>query len=137
MAKRKIETVEPFLTFQGRAHDALTLYAEAFPAAKISEKVLYGKDEGGVEGNVRRAVLTIGGQRIRVFDGPVMPGFHFSSAISLYVEINYRGTLDAVAETLGKGGEVIMATDEYPFAERFTWLSDRFGVNWQLAFGVK
>ena len=137
MAKRKIESVVPFLAFQGRAVEALELYAEVFPAAKVSGKVLFGKDEDGIEGTVRQAILTIGGNNIRVLDVPVSPGFHFSSAISLFVEINYPSTLDTVAEKLGKGGQVMMPADEYPFAQRFTWLADRFGVNWQLACGLK
>lgn len=137
MAKRKIESVVPFLTFQGRAQEALDFYTGIFPAAKVTGKVLFGRDEGGIEGNIKQAILTVGGNRLRVFDGPVVPGFHFSSAISLFVEINYRATLDKVAEALGKGGEVMMPLDSYPFADRFTWLSDRFGVNWQLVLGPK
>jgi predicted 3-demethylubiquinone-9 3-methyltransferase (glyoxalase superfamily) len=137
MAKRKIDSVVPFLTFQGRAGEALDLYASAFPAAKVTGKVLYGKNENAVAGTLKQAVLTIGDTRIRLFDGPMAPGFHFSSAISLFVEINYRATLDKVAEVLGAGGEVMMPVNEYPFAERFTWLADRFGVNWQLVYGPR
>lgn len=138
MAKRRIESVTPFITFQGRAQEALDLYVDAFPAAKVTEKLFFGTAEsGGVEGNIKQAVLTIGESRLRIFDGPMVPGFHFSSAISLFVEINYANTVDAVAEKLGAGGEVMMPLDEYPFAERFTWIADRFGVNWQLVCGPR
>ncbi len=28
--------------------------------------------------------------------------------------------------------QVMMALDTYPFARKYTWLADRFGVSWQL-----
>ena len=137
MAKRTIESIVPFLTFQGRAGEALELYADAFPTAKITKKVLYGKSDPGNEGKIQQAILAIGENRIRVFDGPMVPGFHFSSAFSFFVEVNGANKLDAIAEKLGAGGEVKMEAGEYAFAERFTWLADRFGVNWQLIHGPK
>ena len=137
MAKRKIESVTPFITFQGRAQEALDLYVEAFPAAKVTDKIVVGEDEEGIEGTITQAILHLGDSTIRVMDVPTRPGFHFSSAMSLFVEVNYAGTIDTVSEVLAKGGEVFMPPDEYDFAERFTWLSDKFGVNWQLIHGQK
>lgn len=137
MAKRTIESIDPFLTFQGRAEEALELYAAAFPTAKITEKKLYGKDDPGNEGKIQQAVLAIGDNRIRVFDGPMVPGFHFSSAFSFFVQVNGAGKLDAIAEKLVEKGEVKMEAGEYAFAERYTWLVDKFGVNWQLIHGPK
>jgi uncharacterized glyoxalase superfamily protein PhnB len=33
---------------------------------------------------------------------------------------------------LSRDGVVLMSLDRYPFSERFGWVTDRFGVSWQL-----
>ncbi|MGZ3350339.1 MAG: VOC family protein [Xanthobacteraceae bacterium] len=30
------------------------------------------------------------------------------------------------------GGQIFMPLDKYPFSPKFGWLSDKFGVSWQL-----
>lgn len=43
-----------------------------------------------------------------------------------------RERLDEVWSALADGGEVLMPLGEYPFSPRYGWLSDRYGVSWQL-----
>ena len=33
---------------------------------------------------------------------------------------------------LSDGGTVLMALDKYPFSEYYGWVSDKFGVSWQV-----
>ncbi|MEZ5086081.1 MAG: VOC family protein [Tessaracoccus sp.] len=43
-----------------------------------------------------------------------------------------RASLDAAWAALAADGVVRMGLDEYPFAKRYGWVEDRYGVNWQL-----
>lgn len=109
----------PQLMFHGGFDDAVELWREAFPGL-----VLEALGQG-------RACITIAGQALYLFDSPVKHGFGFTPAISLMVETT-AAEVDRTAAILGEGGEVLMPLDAYDFSPRFTWLSDRFGVSWQL-----
>lgn len=43
-----------------------------------------------------------------------------------------RECLDHRKGTLSEGGAVMMPPNNYGFSTKFTWVSDRFGVSWQL-----
>ena len=59
-------------------------------------------------------------------------GFTFTPAMSLFVECESEAELDAAFDRLSDGGKVLMPVGNYGFSSRFGWLSDRFGVSWQL-----
>jgi uncharacterized glyoxalase superfamily protein PhnB len=40
--------------------------------------------------------------------------------------------LERAFEALSAGGKVMMPLGDYGFSKRFGWVSDRFGVSWQL-----
>lgn len=43
-----------------------------------------------------------------------------------------RKHLDALWEKLSDGGKALMDLDKYPFSDRYGWIQDKYGVNWQL-----
>ncbi len=56
----------------------------------------------------------------------------FTPATSLFVDCASEAELDALFARLPDGGEVLMAPANYGFSRKFAWVSDRFGVSWQL-----
>jgi len=42
--------------------------------------------------------------------------------------------VDRLFAALSDQGKTLMPLDAYPFARRFAWVNDRFGVSWQLRF---
>lgn len=127
-----METVTPFLMFQGEAEAAVTFYAELFPGAEILETELWGPGEAGPEGAFKLARISLAGQTLACFDSPTKHAFGFTPAFSLFVTCSSREELDRLAAALTDGGAVMMPADDYGFSPRFAWVSDRFGVSWQL-----
>jgi predicted 3-demethylubiquinone-9 3-methyltransferase (glyoxalase superfamily) len=128
-----MRAVTPFLMFTGQAEEALRFYEKAFYInARIATIERYGAEGPGVAGTVKRAVLELGALEILVMDSPPVHAFGFTPSFSFMVDFDEAEELDLVAGTLAEGGTTLMPSDRYPFAERYTWLTDRFGVSWQL-----
>ena len=52
--------------------------------------------------------------------------------MSLWVDCDNSDEVQRLFERLSDGGFVFMPLDNYGFSTRFGWVSDRFGVTWQL-----
>ncbi len=52
--------------------------------------------------------------------------------MSLFVDCDTADELRRVTSALSEGGEVLMPLGDYGFSREFAWVSDRFGVSWQL-----
>ncbi|MEX0839828.1 MAG: VOC family protein [Parvibaculum sp.] len=124
--------IRPFLMFEGAAEEAMNLYVSLFPGSRIDSINKYGPGEQGAEGTVQLATFTLAGQTVMCIDSPAKHAFTFTPSFSFFVDLETGEELERLAATLGEGGAVLMPLDNYGFSQRFTWLSDRFGVSWQL-----
>jgi predicted 3-demethylubiquinone-9 3-methyltransferase (glyoxalase superfamily) len=128
-----VPQITPFLMFEGRADEAMSLYLSLFPDASVLSVSRYGEGEPGAAGTVRHAVFSLAGQRVQCIDSPVSHGFTFTPAFSLHVTFETEADLDRVYQALSEGGGVLMPLAAYPFSPKYAWLNDRFGVSWQLS----
>ena len=124
--------VRPFLMFQGDGSRALELYVSLFDDAELISVERYGPSGPGAEGGIQKAELVIAGQTLRIFDSPAPHAFSFTPSISLFVDCEDEDEIDRLAAALGEGGQALMPLGSYGFSRKFAWLSDRFGVSWQL-----
>lgn len=125
-------SVHPYLMFQGDAQAAIDLYQAAFPDAVLDVIDRHGEGEGPHEGAFKRGALTIAGQTVMIFDSPPVHGFTFTPSFSLFVTCGSEQELRHLADRLGEGGSIMMPAGDYGFSALFAWVSDRFGVSWQL-----
>ncbi len=125
-------TVAPFLMFEGDAEEAMTFYVSLFEDARVLATSFYGEDGPGEEGVILQARFELCGREYVVIDSPVRHEFSFTPSYSMFAEFDDEDEVEAVYQALSEGGTVLMPYDAYPFAKRFCWLQDRFGVSWQL-----
>ena len=122
------------LMFTGTAEEAMTLYVSLFGDSAVTQIERYGPGEMGPEGTVKLARFTLVGREFLAIDSPVTHAFTFTPSTSLFVECESEAELDAAFARLSEGGGVLMPVGNYGFSSRFGWLTDRFGVSWQLNF---
>jgi predicted 3-demethylubiquinone-9 3-methyltransferase (glyoxalase superfamily) len=118
--------------FDGQAENAMRFYASLFENGQIEKIDHYQAGEQGTKGTIKHATLRLGDQALMCIDSPVKQPFTFTPAISLVVECETEARLDQLFARLSDGGKILMPLDAYPFSTRFGWMTDRFGVSWQL-----
>jgi predicted 3-demethylubiquinone-9 3-methyltransferase (glyoxalase superfamily) len=122
-----------FLMFTGQAEAAMKLYTSLFKQSAIVNITRYGANDTGAEGTVRHATFTLNGQEFMCIDSSDVHAFTFTPSISLYIRCETEDEIDRVFAALSAGGQVLMPLEQYPFSRKFGWLSDKFGVSWQLS----
>jgi Uncharacterized protein conserved in bacteria len=113
-----IGPITPCLWFDGRAREAADFYLAVFPdAARLSEN--------GLTVSMRVADL-----ELTLLDGG--PEFTINPSISFFYNCEGEAEIEELWARLAEGGSVLMPLGSYPFAPRYGWVADRYGVNWQL-----
>jgi predicted 3-demethylubiquinone-9 3-methyltransferase (glyoxalase superfamily) len=127
-----MRAVTTFLMFEGQAEEALRFYTSVFDDGEIVSLTRYDDAGPGTPGTVERAVFSLGGREFMAIDSSVEHAFTFTPSISLFVDCDSEAEVDSLAGALGEGGAVLMPVGAYGFSRRFGWVTDRFGVSWQL-----
>jgi predicted 3-demethylubiquinone-9 3-methyltransferase (glyoxalase superfamily) len=115
--QKKITT---FLTFDNQAEEAMNFYTSLFPNSKILSATRYGDAGPGPKGTLMAGTFELGGQEFTALNGG--PSFSFAQGMSLFVDCETQEEVDELWENLSEGGE----------KGHCGWLTDRFGVSWQI-----
>jgi len=126
--------ISTFLMFEGRAEEAMNFYVSVFDDAEIVSINRYDKGQGGPEGTVMNAVFKLAGGEYMCIDSPAKHGFTFTPAMSLFVQCDSEQQAEELFTKLSDSGAVMMPLGTYPFAKKFGWVEDKFGISWQLSF---
>jgi predicted 3-demethylubiquinone-9 3-methyltransferase (glyoxalase superfamily) len=125
--------ITPHLWFDTQAKEAAELYSKVFPDSQVTNVTTLRDTPSGDCDVVSFTVW--GHDFMAISAGPL---FEINPSISFIVNFDPSSipdaaqVLDRVWEQLGDGGNVLMPLGEYPFSKRYGWISDRYGVSWQL-----
>ena len=89
---------------------------------------------GMVPGKVLNGQLKIKGQTVMFMDLAPEYTTPFSWAISLYVDCDGESEFDGLFSCLSDGGTVMMGPEPIMDLRKVAWVTDRFGVTWQLVW---
>lgn len=119
-----MQKITTFLTFDDQAEEAIDFYTSVFDNSRIVSTTRYGEAGPGPEGSLMSATFELDGQEFIALNGG--PSFSFAQGMSLFVNCETQEEVDELWETLSEGGE------KGPCG----WLTDRYGVSWQIVPGV-
>lgn len=127
-----MQKITTFFMFDAKAEEAMSFYISLFEKSKVLSIARYGPGEVGAEGAVMHAKFSLGGQEFMCIDSNVKQEFTFTPAMSLYVNCETDEEINQLFMKLSQCGKVFMPLSRYPFSEKFAWVSDKYGVSWQL-----
>ncbi len=123
-----MKKIIPHIWFDTQAQEAATFYTSLFPDSKITNGVTIPDSPSG---NARMVTFELAGQPFMAISAG--PYFKLNPSISLFVNCDSQAEIDAVWNKLSDGGKILMPYDTYPWARKYGWLQDKYGLSWQLS----
>jgi predicted 3-demethylubiquinone-9 3-methyltransferase (glyoxalase superfamily) len=115
------QTITTYLWFNGNAEAAVELYTSIFPNSRVTKVARWGEGGPAPAGSVMSVSFELDGQGFLALNGG--PEFPFTPAISLLITCKSQADVDDKWARLTAGGGK---------PGRCGWLTDRFGVSWQV-----
>ncbi len=113
--------IVPNLWFDTEGEEAAAFYCSVFPNSRVVSTARYTEAGPGVPGAVMTVEYELDGQRFVNINGG--PEFTFSPAVSFQITCGTQDEVDRYWDALtADGGEEVQCG----------WLTDRYGVSWQV-----
>ena len=113
-----MQTITPFLWFDGKAEEAMHFYSSIFDNARIVNVTRAGD-------TVMSATFQLAGQTFIALNGGPAP-FAFSPAVSFLINCETQQEVDTLWAKLSDGGS----------DQQCGWLKDKYGLSWQVVPSV-
>ncbi len=114
-------TIYPCLWFDGKAKEAAEFYLRVFDHSRI------------ISDNQTVVMLELSGQEFMFLNGG--PQYTINPSISFYVVCEEVEEVELLWKKLMESGSALMPLDAYAWSQKYGWVQDRYGVNWQLSLG--
>jgi predicted 3-demethylubiquinone-9 3-methyltransferase (glyoxalase superfamily) len=117
------------LWFDKEAKEATAFYASLFPNSKV-KSVSTIRDTPSGDCDIVR--FDLAGQAFMAISAG--PFFKFNPSTSLFAGFDNESEIEAAWNKLIDGGKALMPYNTYPWAKKYGWLQDRYGLSWQLSW---
>ena len=124
--------VYPCITFPGCAEEVVNYYVSIFPDSKIETVTYFQKSERDIEGKIKHVHFSIMGNSFIAFDMDSLECPVMNWSISFYIHCNDEAMFDSIFEKLAVDGEVLMGPEALGNLRKASWITDKFGVTWQV-----
>lgn len=124
-----MKKIIPHLWFDKEAKEASALYVSLFENSKIKNVSTITDTPSGDCDIVN---FSLAGQDFMSISAG--PYFKLNPAISLFVVFDNEAEIDEVWNKLIEGGKALMPYQNYPWAHKYGWLQDKYGLSWQLSW---
>lgn len=122
-----MKKITPHLWFDKEAVEATAFYTTLFPDSKVNSVTPIHDTPSGDAAIVS---CQLAGQNFMAISaGPI---FKLNPSISMFTAFDTEEEIQEVWDKLIEGGKEMMPLQEYPWAKKYGWLQDRFGLTWQL-----
>jgi predicted 3-demethylubiquinone-9 3-methyltransferase (glyoxalase superfamily) len=124
-----MQKIIPHLWFDKEAKEATAFYATLFPNSKVNHITQITDTPSG---DCDIVTFTLSGQDFMAISAG--PYFKLNPSISLFVVFDNEKDIEAAWSKLIDGGKALMPYDTYPWAHKYGWLQDKYGLTWQLSW---
>lgn len=125
MLAKKSQTITPSLLFTqdkfGKCEEAIKYYTKIFPKSKIIRMAKYSTGEGDIPGKIKYADFQLSGAPFKAMESSANHAFTFNGAMSFVVNCKDQKEVDKYWKM-----------SAVPAAEQCGWMTDQFGVTWQI-----
>ena len=128
--------IQPYLSFEGRADEAIEFYKKAIDA-KVDMLMRFKEapDQSMVtpesKDKVMHAALRAGDTQLLMSDGRCTGSANFNG-IALALSAATEGDAERIFNALAEGGKVNMPLAKTFFSPKFGMVADKFGVGWMV-----
>ena len=114
------DKITPCFWFDGTAQEAVDFYVSLFEDSRITSTSYYGEGAPLPAGTLMAIWFELGGRSFMAINGG--PEFQLTPAISMSASCDTQEEIDRLWDGLSEGGST----------QECGWLTDRFGVSWQI-----
>lgn len=134
--------ITPYLTFDGQAHDAFTLYQQVLGGELEMMTFAQAPDAEHFPAEYRERIMHVGLNLgdFSLMASDTMPGdpacgggeYEGIKGCSISLHPESIAESERLFTALSEGGHIVMPLEKTFWAERFAMFTDRFGVSWMI-----